>query len=158
ADQFCSRIQFEAREDRVAGLNEAWRWRRAAFKVVSAEQAGWKASRGQDCPLRNAAELRPNRSARLCRGLGLARPGVETRLDAAGRSACATKLFAAGEGFRVVQNGLLFFGFFALLLALLHGFQALFAALGAFGGALDQLAADQFHHGLLGSVAPAPAQ
>src|SRR5215471_904441 len=52
----------------------------------------------------------------LCRGLGLARPGVETSLDAAARSACAPN--AADL---VVQMGLLFFGFFALLLALLHG-------------------------------------
>jgi len=40
-------------------------------------------------------------SHRLVSRPGLHVPGVETSLDAAGKSACATKLFAAREDFQI---------------------------------------------------------
>src|SRR5205823_11818386 len=53
----------------------------------------------------------------------------------------------------------LFGGLFALFVfARLNSFQAFFAAFGALRGALDQLGTDQFEHGLLSTVALAPAQ
>ncbi len=58
----------------------------------------------------------------------------------------------------MVVRACLFGGFFALfVLAGLDRFETFFAALGAFGGALDQFGTDQFQHGLLGAVALAPA-
>src|SRR5206468_1891174 len=59
--------------------------------------------------------------------------------------------------FFVLAEGNLLFGF-AAFCAVAHRFEALFAALGAVGGALHQLAADEFENGLFAAVALAPAQ
>lgn len=48
--------------------------------------------------------------------------------------------------------------FFLVLAAFTRRFQALFLALGAIGGAFDQLGTDQLQHALLGAVAFARAQ
>ena len=60
ADQFCSEIQFEAREDRVTGFNEAWRWRRAPLNLFNGRSRLESRPRpGLAAPQRSGAAAEP---------------------------------------------------------------------------------------------------